>query len=189
MASSNILKDQILELFPDNNTKEITAADMRIFVNSIFDSKEEFVQKIETADDIKLNNSKIFENSVVIIWNDYINNGVYISKANNPISILQLIKIANLSTTTEDDSDLSNFINQYNKNKNYSDSLYFYDLDGNIIKTELTTQGIRTYNIFYTYTLGDITLLSIEDIIANNAVHINFSYLNGNISQKIYVFV
>ena len=65
MASSNTLKDQILTLFPDNNNKEISAADMRIFVEAIFNNKEELVIKATDEADMKLKKANIFENSVV----------------------------------------------------------------------------------------------------------------------------
>jgi len=94
MASSNTLKDQILALFPDNNNREISALDMRTFVDAVFDSKEELVIKVPTAADIKIQKLKIFEKSIVIIEEETANNGVYVSNVNNPISINQLTKIA-----------------------------------------------------------------------------------------------
>lgn len=94
MASSNTLKDQILALFPDNDSAEISALDMRTFVNAVFDSKEEIVVKVPTAADIKIQKADIFEKTLVVIENETANNGVYVSNANNPISLLQLTKIA-----------------------------------------------------------------------------------------------
>ncbi len=189
MASSNPLKDQILTLFPDNNTKEISASDMRIFVNTIFNSKEELVTKVETKEDIKDNNSTIFWNSVVIIWNSLEDNGVYLSKANNPISILQLEKIADISSENPHSlSDLGDFMVDFLHAKSYSDAEYFYQ-NGDITKTELTQETVRTYDINYTYTTGDITLSSITELLTGNIVHISFGYDGGNISTKTYVIV
>lgn len=190
MASSNTLKDQILTLFPDNNTKEISAADMRIFVNSVFDNKEELVQKVETAADIKTNNAKIFWHSIVIIYNSIEDNGVYLSKANNPISILQLEKIADISSGTGGPNlgDLGDFMVDFIHAKSYSDAEYFYS-DGDIIKTELTQETVRTYDIDYTYTNGYITLTSITEILTGNIVHITFGYLDNNIKTKTYVIM
>ena len=96
MASSNTLKDEILALFPDNLVQEISALDMRNYVHGIFDNKEELIVKVETAQDIKLNKLKIFEKSLISIYNDGPNNGLWMSTANNPIRLTQFIKIADL---------------------------------------------------------------------------------------------
>lgn len=97
MASSNNLKNQILALFPDNNNKEISAADMRVFVNAVFDNKEEIVVKIPGAADIKLNKDRIFEKTIVILESS--DKGIWLSRVNNPISISQLTLIASLDGT------------------------------------------------------------------------------------------
>ena len=192
MESNNTIKDQILTLFPDNNNKEISASDMRIFVHSIFNTKEDTVVKIETADDIRDNNTRIYYNSVVIIWNDVQHKGVYLSKANQPIDIVQLEKIAELNTSGTDPepgTDLGLFMYNYNHDKLYSDANYFYS-NGNIIKTELTTNNVRSYDIDYLYNNDNIEQISITDLSTNNTVHITFTFDgNDNIKYKVYTII
>lgn len=96
MASSNTIKNDILALFPDNNTREISASDVRAFVEGVFGDREVVIVKIATASDLASQSSKIFEDSIVIVYNEPANNGVYLSVTNNPYSLTQLKKIAGL---------------------------------------------------------------------------------------------
>ncbi len=188
MASSNTLKDTILELFPDNNNKEISAADMRIFVAAIFDHKEELVIKAQDEADMKSQNANIFEGSVVLISQGD-EAGVYISRANNPISLAQLDKVADLAEGgTTPGTDLSDFMIEYIHDKSYLDAEYFYT-DGNISNTKLSESTTQIYDINYSYTDGNITQTSIEEIVDGGQVLINYSYISGNIATKIYIFV
>jgi len=186
MASSNTIKDQILTLFPDNNEREISAADMRIFVHSIFNNKEELVIKATDEQDMKEQKSKIFEGSVVLITHDGDNSGVYVSRANNPISLLQLDKVADLADgSITPGSPLSNFMIEYTHNKSYLDAEYFYN-SGNISNIKLKSGGVQIYDINYTYTLGDISQTSIQEINGQQVI-ISYEYTNNNINSKTYV--
>ncbi len=94
--TNNTLKDSILDLFPDNNNHEITAEDMRIYVGAIFDNKEELVIKIPNEASIPANNTKIFEASLVIVYDDHGKTGLYVSKVNQPSTLSEMIKISSL---------------------------------------------------------------------------------------------
>lgn len=189
MASSNTLKDQILTLFPDNNNKEISAADMRIFVNAIFDNKEEIVIKAIDAADMRDQRAKIFESSVVLITHAGDESGVYVSRANNPISLLQLDKVADLAEGgIIPGSGLSDFMIEYIHNKAYLDAFYSYTA-GNISKILLKEGAITIYEVNFSYTGANITQTSIEEVSSTHHTLITYAYSGKNISSKTYVFV
>lgn len=91
--TNNTIRDEILGLFDDNANNEISAADMRTYINAIFASKEEIVTKISTATDLAANNTNIYEGSLIIVYNDGVNTGLYLSPVNQPTDITELIKI------------------------------------------------------------------------------------------------
>ncbi len=186
MASNNTIKDQILTLFPDNNTQEISAADMRIFVHSIFGNKEELVNKYTDEAEMKLGNSKIYENSVVIITHGGDNTGVYISRVNQPISLLQLDKIADLADGSAiPGTPISDFMIEYIHNKSYLDAVYSYT--NNNISNIALNQGItQIYDINFTYTNNNISQTAIQEI-GGSQVLVNYSYTGKNITSKTYV--
>ncbi len=187
MASNNPAKDLILTLFPDNNTQEISAADMRIFVHSIFNTKEEIITKATDEQDMKSKNTRIYENSVVLITHADTENGVYISRVNNPISLLQLDKVADLSQgSTVPGTALSDFMIEYTHNKSYLDAVYSY-ISGNISNIKLKDQSVDIYDINFTYTSGNITQTAIQEINSAVQVLINFTYTSGNITQKTFI--
>lgn len=98
--TNNTIKDQVLSLFHDNSNNEISAADMRVYIEAIFNSKEEKIVKINALANLAANNSKIYEGTLVIIYGDEASyNGVYLSKVNQPTLILDLIKITGLIQT------------------------------------------------------------------------------------------
>jgi len=90
------VKNSILALFGDNVTGSISAADMRIFVNSIFDSKENEIHVFEKLSDItnyRSDSNTVYPISkfdiIVITDENYINNygsekGIYISLKDSP---------------------------------------------------------------------------------------------------------
>ncbi len=188
MASSNTLKDQILTLFPDNNNKEISAADMRIFVEAIFDNKEELVIKATDQADMKTQNAKIFENSVVLITHAGNESGVYVSRANQPISLLQLDKVADLAEGgVVPSTGLSDFMIEYVHNKSYLDAYFSYS-QGNISNMQLKENNVVIYDVNFSYSQGNISQTSIEEVSSTHQTIISFAYANNNISSKTYVF-
>lgn len=185
MASANPAKDLVLNLFPDNNTREISAADMRIFVHSIFNTKEEIVIKALDEADMKLKKDKIWEGSIVIINGAGSENGVYVSRANNPISLLQLDKIADLAEgAVLPDTPLADFMLEYIHSKAFLDAAYSYT-NNNISNIALTKGAAQIYDINFTYTNNNITQQAIQEV-GGQQVIISYSYLNNNISTKIY---
>ena len=186
MASSNTTKDLILELFPDNNTQEISAADRRIFVHSIDNTKEELIIKAIDEADMKDNNTRIYENSVVIITGSGSENGVYVSRVNTPISLLQLDKIADLAEgAVLPGSALADFMLEYQHLKIYLDAEYSY-LNGNISNIKLKEGISQIYDINFLYQDGNITQTAIQEI-AGQQVIISYFYTDNNISSKTYI--
>ena len=90
--TNNTIKDQVLALFQDNANNDISAADMRVYIEAIFASKEEIIVKVATELDLPTNNTNIYEGSLVVIYNDT-TNGLYLSTINQLTSIGDLIKI------------------------------------------------------------------------------------------------
>ncbi len=90
--TNNTIKDQIIALFQDNADNEISAADMRIYIEAIFNSKEEIITKIALETDLPSSNDNIYEGSLVIIYNDGETSGLYLSTTNQP-TFGDLIKI------------------------------------------------------------------------------------------------
>jgi len=188
MASSNTLKNTILELFPDNLNKEISAADMRVFVNAIFDNKEEIVIKAWDETEMKTLRDKIFEGSVVMITHSGEESGVYVSRANNPISLLQLDKVADLAEESIiPSSAMEDFMVRYVHNKAYLNAEYSYT-NNNISNIKLNEGVAQIYDINFTYTDNNITQTAIEEIESTHQVIITYGYLNNNISTKTYIF-
>ncbi len=90
--TNNTTKDEILALFPDNADNEISAADIRVYINAIFE-KEEKIIKIDNLVNLAANNTNIYEGSLVIFYNDTNNQGLYLSIVNQPELLSELIKI------------------------------------------------------------------------------------------------
>ena len=88
--TNNTTKDQILALFEDNFDNEISAADMRVYIEAIFE-KEEKIIKVPNIGSISAH-INIYEGSLVIIYQG-IDKGLYLSIINQPQVIGDLIKI------------------------------------------------------------------------------------------------
>ena len=113
MASNNTTEQDILALFPDNFTNEISAADMRNYVNLLFNDREVKVVKVDTVVNLAANNADIYEGTLVTIWADYNQNrvGLYLSKVNQPTLITDLIQLS--SITGEDVDGSINYTYDY----------------------------------------------------------------------------
>jgi len=97
MASNNISRDEALSLFLENINGDITAEDMRLFVNGIFDDKEVIIRKYQEFDDLITDNADVYEGSLVAIYGDNCLSdlGIYMSLANQPTSSSQFKKLTN----------------------------------------------------------------------------------------------
>jgi len=118
--TNNTVKDSILTLFPDNNTNEISAADMRTYVEGVFADKEVKVSKINTLSNLAANNANIYEGTLVVVYRDNIvgNIGLYISTVNQPTSSSELIQITSF-TAASDISFLERGARAYNELVDY----------------------------------------------------------------------
>jgi len=122
MATNNFTKDDVLALFPDNANYEITAADMRQYVEAIFNDKEVVIVKIPTLSDLAFNNFSIYEGSLVVIYLDSDPSliGIYMSKINQPVIISDLIQLSTITGGTGGtggSSERGGLL--YNENKSY----------------------------------------------------------------------
>lgn len=103
MPSNNTTEQEVIALFPDNNTHEISAADMRAYVSAIFSDKETTIVKIQYLADLASSNANIYEGTVVVIWGDEsAYNGLYLSKINQPTLVSELVKLSGLIENPED---------------------------------------------------------------------------------------
>ena len=100
MASNNTTKQDILALFPDNTNNEITAEDLRISVENLFNDKETPILRIDRLNNLAFNNTRIYEGSLLIIYADN-NTGLYLSKINQPLLDTDLIKIAEINSNIQ----------------------------------------------------------------------------------------
>lgn len=101
--TNNTTKDQIIALFPDNADNEISASDMRVYTEAIFNDKEVKVVKIQYIANLAAESAEIYEGSIVVIWGDENTyNGLYLSKVNQPTVTSELIKLSGLIENPED---------------------------------------------------------------------------------------
>ena len=106
-------KEQILNLFLDNTLGDITPADMRIFVNAIFDDKEPAIQKIADLNNFDFGKSR--RNDIVIVnepGDPHNKNGIYVITKDKPaLKDIELISpdknIIDYLTSGGDDQVLS----------------------------------------------------------------------------------
>jgi len=96
MNPADIIKQNILNLFDDNNTGDISPEDMRTFVDTIFDYKQNKIYVFFSRDEIYPNNPDILypiqKNDLIVL----ITEGVFISVKNSPLQN-DIKKIANLN--------------------------------------------------------------------------------------------
>ena len=156
MTQNNIIKDQVLALFPDNNNYEITAEDMRTYVEAIFSSKEEVIMKIPTMNDLAANNTNIYKDSLVAVTDDNTNqSGIYVSNKDQPRSPADLTKLSFLS-------------NEWTKipEKIYIDvsSDYSVTLPGEFLYVDTTTNAVT---ITLPNALEDNSIIEIVDVASN----------------------
>jgi len=97
MASNNPSLDAALALFLDNIVGDITAQDMRIFVENVFNDKEVKINKFPEFSDLFASNTEVYEHSLVTIYDPHLKDemGLYLSLANQPTAQSQFIKITN----------------------------------------------------------------------------------------------
>jgi len=184
----NPTKDAVLALFPDNNTQEISAADIRTFVNAVFDVKEDLVIKLDLASDLILEKSRIFYRTIVIVENDTKElNGIYLSKVDNPINIVQCTKITNINEYVNifPDHTAESFINKYENYKESYEANFYYDINDDISSLEVVdSSNVIYYTVEFSYDInGNISSKKIIDSDGNYAI-ITFSYNLDIITNK-----
>lgn len=103
---SDLIQSQTIDLFPDNTVSAITAADLRTFVNNIFNYKEAVIIKIDKISNLGTNNLKIFKDSIVVVYDDGVDTGIYVSNINNPARIEDLSKLSDDSKNDPSIGDL-----------------------------------------------------------------------------------
>jgi len=96
--ANNIIKDITLDLFPDNVNGEITASDMRQFVNNIWWDKERKINKYPTLNDA-YSDPYLFALDIFLITKELPDskNGIYVALINQPNNISEIVQVANLT--------------------------------------------------------------------------------------------
>ncbi len=93
MASNNTRYNSTKNLFLDNTIGDITASDLRAFVDNIFIDSEVKTQKFKSIVNFESGDvSNVYEGTLVLFTEE--DKGLYISLSNQPASISLLVKIA-----------------------------------------------------------------------------------------------
>jgi len=92
------IKQSILNLFDDNTIGAISPEDMRTFVNTIFDYKQNRIYVFQKIEEIYFHD-KLQKNDLIVINNENqdFNNGLYVVLKTNPAYNDDIKKIANLN--------------------------------------------------------------------------------------------
>ncbi len=175
--TNNDTKNRVLELFPDNNKYDISALDLRTFVEAVFNDREVKVIKISSSLDIPFNSSEIYEGSLVIIYRGISSDevGIYLSTVNQPTNINQLIRISSPSTLNSlinvenagegdvlilrngiwvAEDNLNNIQNKIELERLFkeAENNYFkelvYDIDGNISQINIYQDDTKSIKFF-----------------------------------------
>ena len=165
------LKNKILNLFLDNLVNDITPADMRIFVNSIFDSKENTIRKLNLITDInRIFPTPIVKNDLVVVYDDFENNGIYLVQKDQP-TVNDLLLISGNGHYEETLDDLLS-----------GETGQILSIDSGKLKWINQNNG---YKILGTKPIKEILLLKPSE---DNVIYIakntdNFSYIPGKIGD------
>jgi len=94
--ANNIIKDQTLNLFPDNVNGEITASDMRQFIDNIWWDKERKINKFKTLQDAFVY-PDLYQLDLFLIVEEQNDskNGVYVALVNQPVNEGEIFQVAN----------------------------------------------------------------------------------------------
>ncbi len=138
MASSKI-EQQIYNIFEPNITESISAEDLQLFTNAIFQSSESIIRKFKTPQDLDIfRNSNpdvpMYKNDLVILTEE--DKGIYICSIDlpffsdlvivaNDLTNLELKDLSNVEVTTSafGDSLMYDGINWVNQHALYGDSI------------------------------------------------------------------
>jgi len=176
----NPIKDIILDLFSDNSNGDITASDMRQFVDGIWEDKERKINKYKTLNNA-FQDTNLYQLDIFIIVEEIADskNGIYVSLINQPNNEADIAQVANL--TKNDVFEVQTYTDMLNISANKGDictvidDVQTYIYNGNnwayFLSYETIREGIKD-NI-----VSDDSLWSSQKIsdyitnISNNHVH------------------
>lgn len=142
-------KDRILNLFNDNIVSDITPSDMRHFVNTVFDTKENTIRKLSQFNDLeRVFPYPILKNDLIVVFEDEGRNGIYLALKDNPQ--VQDVQLVAGPGAYEDDLEI---LTQGESNQILS------NIDGKLIWIEQE----MGFQILGTKRIQDILLLSPAD--------------------------
>lgn len=132
MASNNNTQSSTRNLFLDNAVGDITAENLRTFVDNIFEDGEVNISKFTSLTNFESGDvSKVYEGSLVVCTEE--DKGLYISLSNQPTSRTFLVQISNYELQPTD-LEKSNFesigvAGQYMFTVEYKDNLVDFFVD------------------------------------------------------------
>jgi hypothetical protein len=94
----NPIKDLILDLFADNTDGDITASDMRKFVEGVWADKERKINKYKTLSEA-LSDPYLYQLDLFLIVDEPVisRNGIYVALINQPNNENEIVQVANLT--------------------------------------------------------------------------------------------
>ena len=164
----NPIKDETLNLFPDNTDGDITASDMREFVNNVWFDKERKINKYPTLQDA-FSDSNLYQLDIFLITKEPVQskNGIYVSLINQPNYENEIVQVANL--TKNDVIEVQTYDEMISLNVNKGDictvqeNFQTYIYDGNSWKEFLSDISIQ--NAIKDDLISDTTLWSSQKIL------------------------
>jgi len=94
----NPIKDETLNLFPDNTDGDITASDMRQYVENVWKDKERKINKYPTLSEA-FQHPELYQLDIFLITKEPIQskNGIYVALINQPNNENEIVQVANLT--------------------------------------------------------------------------------------------
>lgn len=158
------LKEQVLNLFLDNLSGNISAADIRYFIEHIFNSKENLIRKANDSNDLIFVDYPIQENDLVVITEENnlnSRNGLYYSTKLNPLfTDLELVSYDISINTILNNGDNNQILATVNEALTWINQTQGYQIFGTLYITEILELRPLTAGSVYiannTDTLADI---------------------------------
>ena len=172
----NPIKDIILDLFSDNTNGDITASDMRTFVDGVWADKERKINKYKLLNDA-YNDNNLYQLDIFIIVEEPLDskNGIYVSLINQPNNETEIAQVANLTkndvTEVQTYQDMINLSAKEGDICTVTDDTQTYVFDGNW-KYILSYETIR--NAIKDGIISEDTLWSskkISEFVAEATIH------------------
>jgi hypothetical protein len=167
----NPIKDETLNLFPDNTDGDITASDMRQYIDNIWKDKERKINKYPNLSEA-FAHSELYQLDIFLITKEPIQskNGIYVSLINQPNNETEIVQVANLTKNDVLEVPVYNEMLLLNVNK------------GDICTV---TQDFQTYIFDGTEWKAFLSDVSIQNAIKDDLINPNTLWSSEKILERI----